>query len=50
MSKLDPNTSFHYFCLVSEAYEVLSDNIKRAFFDKYGEEVLKEGFFKEGEL
>jgi DnaJ family protein B protein 13 len=47
---LDFNTSFHYFCQVSEAYEVLSDTVKRAFFDKYGEETLKEGFFVDGEL
>ena len=51
-SKEDKNTSFHHFCEISEAYEVLSDRkqltnaaVKRAFFDKYGEEKLKEGFF-----
>lgn len=40
----------HHFNLISEAYEVLSDPIKKAFFDKYGEEKLKNGFFSQGEL
>jgi len=29
---------------------VLSDSVKRAFYDKYGEEKLKEGFFYQGSL
>jgi len=29
---------------------VLSDPVKRSFFDKYGEEKLKEGFFTQGHL
>lgn len=56
MSKDDYNTTYHHFCLVSEAYEVLSDRnyyitilaIKRTFYDKYDEEKLKEGFFTNG--
>lgn len=29
---------------------MLSDPVKRSFFDKYGEEKLKEGFFTQGHL
>lgn len=29
---------------------MLSDEVKRAFYDKYGENKLKDGFFAEGEL
>lgn len=50
LSREDYNTTYHNFCLISEAYEVLSDPIKRTFFDKYGEEKLKEGFFTNGNL
>lgn len=46
----DPNTAIHHFNIISEAYEVLSDPIKKAFFDKFGEEKLKNGFFAQGEL
>jgi DnaJ-class molecular chaperone len=50
LSKLDLETSKYNFCSISEAYEVLSDNIKRSFFDKFGEEKLKEGIFINGQL
>lgn len=50
ISKENQATAYHNFCEISEAYEVLSDDYKRAFYDKYGETVLKEGFFSEGEL
>jgi DnaJ-class molecular chaperone len=50
LSKENQSTSYHNFCEISEAYEVLSDDFKRAFYDKYGETVLKEGFFSDGEL
>ena len=48
------------FQKITEAYEVLSDRntqtsllltfqaLKRGFYDKYGEEKLKEGFFSDG--
>ena len=49
-SKDDPNTTNYHFSQISEAYQVLSDQVKRAFYDKYGEKKLKEGFFAEGEL
>lgn len=48
--KEDPATALHNFCEISEAFEVLSDEYKRAFYDKYGETILKEGYFSEGEL
>ncbi|CAG9772033.1 unnamed protein product [Ceutorhynchus assimilis] len=38
----EPN-SFQVFSLVGEAYEVLSDPLRRAVFDQYGEEGLKRG-------
>ena len=50
ISKEDPATALHNFCEISEAYEVLSDEYKRAFYDKHGETVLKEGYFSDGEL
>ena len=31
------------FAEVSEAYDVLADSSRRAIFDQYGEELLKEG-------
>jgi len=61
LSKEDAKTAFHHFSQISESFEVLSDRkfllnliftfliaVKRAFFDKYGEKLLKEGFFNEG--
>ena len=50
LCKLDNQTSNFHFCEGSEAYEVLSDNLKRALYDKYGEEVLKEGILQGGHL
>lgn len=49
-AKEDQKTSFHHFSEISEAYEVLSDPLKRTFYDKYGYHKLKEGLFSEGEL
>jgi DnaJ-class molecular chaperone len=48
LSKYDPDLTYHNFCEISEAYEVLGDSYKRAFFDKYGEEQLKDGFIVDG--
>ena len=50
ISKDNQETSLHHFNLISEAYEVLSCPIKRAFFDKYGLEKLKQGFFLAGSI
>lgn len=49
-AKEDQKTSYHHFAEISEAYEVLSDPLKRAFFDKHGYLKLKEGLFSEGQL
>lgn len=38
------------FSQLAEAYEVLSEPVKRAFYDKYGLEKLKEGLFEGGQL
>mgnify|MGYP002404002829 CR=1 FL=1 len=61
LSKYDPDLTYHNFCEISEAYEVLGDSTwlleyspyqrigyKRAFYDKYGEEQLKDGFIVDG--
>lgn len=50
LCKEDEKTKNYHFSLISEAYEVLSDPVRRAFYDKYGEEKLKEGLFSQGEL
>lgn len=50
LCKLDKQTSNFHFCEVSEAYEVLHDKLKRALYDKCGEEVLKEGLLENGQL
>ena len=38
------------FNACAEAYEVLSDPVKRAYYDKHGHEALKEGLFNQGQL
>lgn len=63
LSKDDPNLTYHHFCEISEAYEVLGDckhytneipssfiylAYKRSFYDKYGEDKLKDGFIVDG--
>jgi curved DNA-binding protein CbpA len=35
-AKEDQTTAHYHFSEISEAFEVLSDPIKRAFYDKYG--------------
>ena len=49
-AKENQNTAQHHFSELSEAYEVLSDPLKRSFFDKYGWKKLKDGLFEQGEL
>lgn len=50
LCKEDNKTAHHNFSEISEAYEVLSDPLKRSFYDKYGYVKLKEGLFAEGQL
>lgn len=50
VAKTDQVTAYHNFCEISEGYEVLSDNRRKAFYDKYGQEKLKDGFFSDGEM
>lgn len=38
------------FNAIAEAYEVLSDPIKRSYFDKHGYEALKERLYGSGAL
>lgn len=40
-TKEDPAVAEHIFNDIAEAYSVLSDPVKRAFYDKYGYEALK---------
>ena len=47
-AKEDKDTAYHHFSEVSEAFEVLSDPVKRSFYDKYGWEKLKEGLYADG--
>ncbi len=49
-AKEDQTTALHHFSAISEAYEVLNNPLKRAFYDKYGYLKLKEGLFSEGQL
>jgi DnaJ-class molecular chaperone len=44
-AKEDQKTAHFNFSQISEAYEVLSDPLKRAFYDRYGYLKLKEGLF-----
>jgi DnaJ-class molecular chaperone len=44
----DYQTASYHFSEVAEAYDVLSDPIKRSFYDKYGWEKFKEGFYADG--
>jgi len=48
LSKNDPDVTFHNFSEISEAYEVLGDPYKKSFYDKYGEEKLKDGILIDG--
>ena len=49
-AKEEQQTAHHHFSEISEAYEVLSDPIKRAFFDRHGYLKLREGLFEDGQL
>lgn len=48
LSKYDKTTTMVNFHHISEAFEVLSDPIKKTIFDKYGINKLKDGYFVDG--
>lgn len=50
VAKTDQVTAYHNFCEISEAYEVLSEPRRKSFYDKYGAEKLKDGFFSDGDM
>lgn len=50
VAKTDQVTAYHNFCEISEAFEVLSDSKRKAFYDRFGGDKLKEGFFAEGKM
>lgn len=41
--RLKEDSAKKVFSLIAEAYDVLSDPLRRAVFDQYGEEGLKRG-------
>lgn len=49
-TKEAPGVAVQMFAELAEAYEVLSDTVKRAYFDKFGVEKLKQSFYEEGQL
>ena len=49
-TKQNPQVAQQMFDSCAEAYDVLSDPVKRAYFDKYGYQGLKEGMYAEGSL
>jgi len=50
LSKIDSDVTYHNFSEISESYEILGDCYKKAFYDKYGEEILKNGILIEGKF
>jgi len=50
ITKDNPSKAYENFCKVAEAYEVLSDRKRKAFYDEWGEEKLKQGIFVNEDL